>query len=1211
MSKSTPEPEPEPEHGHDAPTPAPSEPPEAPTPIADPRPTDQIPTIWQSLIDPNTQPTTTLGRYPGDLHHRRSSETVRPRQSTVSRIGDNDPLVELNDYELDWQLGAGGMGVVMSARQTSCDRVVAVKLMQPQEEERRETQRQERFLSEAVVTADLDHPNIPPIYDVGCNQGGDLFYSMKHVHGVPWSRVIEEQDTEENLDILLAVANAVAFAHSRGVLHRDIKPSNVMLGDFGAVYLMDWGLAAAVPDHELDPDSAHRKAIPLTEANAAAGTPAYMAPEMAHGLPEGIGIRTDVYLLGATLFQILTSLVPHPGDTVSDCLIAAAANSISLEPDEDDSELMRIARKAMARRPEDRYPDVPTFCTALRQYQRHAESITLCERADTVFATARERGTYEHFTRAIFSYQDAIDLWRGNDRAREGLLSSRLAYGERALAKGDLELAEDLLSACGNTASERRAAVRRAIHARDRRQRHLRLATRTVVALGVLLLVVISLAYFRVSRAEAETARQRDAALTSERRARSEGDRARTVNAFLQDMLAAPNPLRDGRQVRVIDILDRAADDIEARFATRPRLRAQIHQTLGASFLALGQLDRAETHLTAANRDLEGLGLAQSRIGLANRSSLGGLHLARDRIRRAERMLRRTVAAQERECGPDDPQTLATGRRLVRCLLAAGGLREAEQQLAKLRDRSRGTDAVAADALHGRLLYHLGRRDAAATAYAETLAEARDHHGERHPRILLLQLRHARHLGEAGDYAAATEAFHAVLAALEEALGPEHPTVLRCEMELGRILQRMGHAEEAAERLDGLLQIQESILGYEHADTVCSRAWLGLAWAASGRKRQGVALLREAVRGQVERHGSDHPATLRYRAMLGRAVIHSGRVAEGLQLLEDAVVRATDLLGADHADVLEATLWLGRARQMADDQTGAEELLRATAERLATRKGPDHPHRILCLWFLSDPLWKQGRLGEAVGTLARAHTLAERRYDSANIWPRNQIRERLDEFLAEVRPLRRVHCDDLGSDGRPPRIDGHADDPCWNRPHPLRAYEAFDLLAESDYTPPPHEPVAILIADAEHLYVTVRCPDDGDRLPCQATAHDGPVGADDAVELRWRRPGEKRPLRLLINRAGIVRDAFGDDPAHAIPDLRVATAVAGDGWQLECALPWTALGFPRRPPDGTTLPFDLIRILPGDPPRRYRWQQLDPTRDPDRQYGKLVVGPKE
>src|SRR4029077_20488424 len=184
-----------------------------------------------------------------------------------------------------------------------------------------------------VITGELDHPNIVPIHDVGMGDGNALFYSMKRVTGTPWQKVVSTLPQTENLRVLMAVADAVAFAHSRGVVHRDLKPENVMLGQFGEVLVMDWGLALLAPRF--------RHLGSITQSGGMGGTPAYMAPEMASGPLERIGTPSDIYLLGAILFEILTGKPPHAGRDVMSCLYAVARNDI--ESTDKSGELMDIA----------------------------------------------------------------------------------------------------------------------------------------------------------------------------------------------------------------------------------------------------------------------------------------------------------------------------------------------------------------------------------------------------------------------------------------------------------------------------------------------------------------------------------------------------------------------------------------------------------------------------------------------------------------------------------------------------------------------------------------------------------------------------------------------------------------------------------------------------------------------------------------------------
>jgi serine/threonine protein kinase len=313
---------------------------------------------------------------------------------------------ERADYELLEVIGEGGMGVVYAARQASIDRTVAIKMLHAEITDDQE--QRIKFLSEAVVTGELEHPNIVPIYDLGSNDDGALFYCMKRVKGTPWSNILKSKSERENLDILMKTADAIAFAHSRGVVHRDIKPENVMLGDFGEVIVLDWGIALPVEE---------KRKTALSSTSGMGGTPAYMAPEMATGPLGRIGIRSDVYLLGAVLFEIITGLPPHPGRDAMKCIRNAAANVIHPVKEGSSSKLMDIALKALSTTPHDRYANVLEFQQAIREYLSHAESIHVASRAQEHLTKAMESGDYEDYAQAQFGYRQALEMWSDNRAA--------------------------------------------------------------------------------------------------------------------------------------------------------------------------------------------------------------------------------------------------------------------------------------------------------------------------------------------------------------------------------------------------------------------------------------------------------------------------------------------------------------------------------------------------------------------------------------------------------------------------------------------------------------------------------------------------------------------------------------------------------------------------------------------------------------------------
>ncbi|REK12571.1 MAG: serine/threonine protein kinase [Planctomycetota bacterium] len=493
------------------------------------------------------------------------------------------------DYELLNVIGKGGMGVVYSARQASVDRMVAVKMIRPQVA--RDRERREKFLSEAVVTGDLDHPNIVPIYELGADEQDALFYSMKRVQGTPWSHVIATKSLVDNLEILMKVADAVAFAHANGVVHRDLKPENVMLGDFGEVLVMDWGLALAT--------ASFRHSEFVTGPDSMGGTPAYMAPEMVTGPFEIIGPPCDIYLLGALLFEVATGKRPHHGKSAQECLLAAARNEI--QPTEKKGELVDIAYRAMATDPGDRYASVQEFQAAIRDYYSHMESISLSTRADSELAQARKSGDYQSYAHALFGFEEALALWSGNARARTGISETRLAYATSAKQKGDFELGASLLDVDNPEHADLRAELEAAQRERDARHKWLTRFRRIAVAMAVVLAGVILTALVLVTQARNEAIAQGEIAKTERDNARQQEEIARGERDKANEAREAAEMARneEARQREEAERQERLAEEARDR-AEEQRRRAEVAQA---------EAERQE----GIAREQEGIAIAQER----------------------------------------------------------------------------------------------------------------------------------------------------------------------------------------------------------------------------------------------------------------------------------------------------------------------------------------------------------------------------------------------------------------------------------------------------------------------------------------------------------------------------------------------------------------------------------------------------------------------
>ncbi|MBX3224240.1 MAG: serine/threonine protein kinase, partial [Labilithrix sp.] len=330
-------------------------------------------------------------------------------------------------------IGEGGMGVVRSAIQRSLGRKVAVKTLRPQVKTEQATL---RLLREAWVTGWLEHPNIVPVYDLGLGEDGTPIIVLKHIEGLAWSDLIGDAAAvsarfgavdllEHNLRILIQLCNAVSLAHSRGVLHRDLKPENVMIGRFGEVYLVDWGIAVSLKD---DPTGR----MPLaSEATEMAGTPSYMAPEMLGAIGK-LEERTDVYLLGAILHEILVGRPPHVGDHFRQIVASILLSKFSF-PDDVPAELGAIASRAMSRSAADRFASAEELRLKLESYLRHRGSLALsAEAALRVDEMRRElaaggdpdelRDRVHHlFAEARFGFRQAIRACDDNEAATLGL----------------------------------------------------------------------------------------------------------------------------------------------------------------------------------------------------------------------------------------------------------------------------------------------------------------------------------------------------------------------------------------------------------------------------------------------------------------------------------------------------------------------------------------------------------------------------------------------------------------------------------------------------------------------------------------------------------------------------------------------------------------------------------------------------------------------
>ena len=336
-----------------------------------------------------SRPTRVFGGLRGvDPERRRQLEAIKSGFASPGEMPDEEraalALGELRPgLVIERHVGEGGSAAVYAALDHGLRRRVAVKIIHPSPEpdERGEA----RFVEEAQLTGQLEHPNIVPIHALGATAEGRLYFGMKLVSGRPLSELLAasspaertERDLRELVKVLIKACDALAFAHAHGVVHRDLKPENVLVGEFGEVYVTDWGIALRVPGTA----SAEGEPLPfaptqpLDRLGTIIGTPEFMAPEQALGETHRIEPRTDVFGLGAMLYAALTGRPPHREED-DDATILAAQAGVVIDPRARCPELAlppalaAIAMRALSTDITERHPSARAFQDDLERYLR-------------------------------------------------------------------------------------------------------------------------------------------------------------------------------------------------------------------------------------------------------------------------------------------------------------------------------------------------------------------------------------------------------------------------------------------------------------------------------------------------------------------------------------------------------------------------------------------------------------------------------------------------------------------------------------------------------------------------------------------------------------------------------------------------------------------------------------------------------------------------
>ena len=537
----------------------------------------------------------------------------------------------------------GGLGTVWVAQDNELDRKVAIKEMKERFADDRASRK--RFEMEAEITGALEHPGVVPVYGYGKYRDGRPFYAMRFIRGGSLKDAIEEFHAKDwkhepagaetialrrLLNRFLDVCNTIYYAHRRGILHRDIKPSNVMLGDYGETLVVDWGLAKTM-GHTTGPTESSLPAestllprsgssIIATILGKAIGSPPFMSPEQARGEQDQLGPETDIYSLGATLYTLLTNQRPVDGSTTDDVLRRVRVGEWRT-PREVNPEVPRplesICLKAMALKVDDRYPSVRKLAQDIENYL-----------ADEP-VTARADSMSERMAR--FGRRHRVLLFAG---AASLALIAIIATGAAVRIDQQRQAAETLAS------SNRELAVSESQRAQEA----------------------------RTAREQAEQAKQ-DADL-----ARMRSDR---VRSSLVEILRSPNPERDGRDVTVVEMLNKEVERLNDSLNDDPTVRSEMLRVIGETFLSLGLQARALELATQAEQLTRDAATQDAIYALNARAFLATAKLRNAQFAEALELCKANYKDQVDAHGQQSGQALAAKQLLAEAYLGVSDTHKA------------------------------------------------------------------------------------------------------------------------------------------------------------------------------------------------------------------------------------------------------------------------------------------------------------------------------------------------------------------------------------------------------------------------------------------------------------------------------------------------------------------------------------------------------